>query len=999
MNLPPTAGSGYAIHFEGVVWWADPSSHQMVLHDASGTEMLELDLPAQPLPPGQRVVVEGNGTVTRVANGFRLGVIGPVVDNNGAHAMVEKSGAVFLAAGRQPFRLDWFNGINDYGLQVEYQGPNLPRQRIPAAVLFQQATNDASGVRYSVYDVPGEVLPDFDPLPALQSGTVSNFNLDFLPHREHVGVRFTGALAVPEAGLYTFFTRSDDGSQLFVGPPSMYVRILGADALPPPRVVTLGRALGDDDNFQWAEVTGMVTFASERGNGWELELSSGTGRIHLQTLGSAGRSARQLLGRRLRAVGVCESVLTADGLRMAGALLAGNITNLEFETATTTDQDTNTSPMPMLTTASAIHQLKREDAQKGFPVRIQGVVTCVLPEHQAFTLQDATRGIYIVDASESRPFPPQIGEYLEVAGSTDPSLFAPIVNARNLQSLGAGKLPDPVRPTWDQLLNGSLDAQYVELQGIVTTATTTNVTLLTREGRISLELRLNHDEPAQLARYVDALVRIRGTLFANWDYVTHEVKAGELRLYGAAVTVDQPVPEDLFAQPAKTVADLLRFDPQAGVFQRVKVSGQIVHVRNAEFYLTDGHNALRFLARAPGDWQAGDLVEVVGFPDLSGASLLLREAVARKTGHAPLPAPRALPADQLAQSDYDATLVRLKGVLVGIRQTPRECVLEIQSGVRTFAARCNGAPLGTGAPPTGSQLELTGVYASLGASRVAGQDISTFELLLNSPADIQVLARPPWWTLERLLIIVGALVCGLAITGLWITQLHRQVDQRTRELATQIQERQRVEQQRAMEQERARVAQDLHDELGSGLTEISMLGLRAHSAAATEEKRRLYLEQMSGKAREMVAALDEIVWAMNPRHDSLASLVSYFCLYADRFLGLANIAWRLDGAPVPDDFAVDSRHRHQLFLAFKEGLTNVVRHSGAREVRLGIGLENGQVRLTISDNGRGLPAGLRTEEMDGVANMRTRLEKLGGRFELASEPGRGTTLRFFVPVR
>jgi signal transduction histidine kinase len=202
-----------------------------------------------------------------------------------------------------------------------------------------------------------------------------------------------------------------------------------------------------------------------------------------------------------------------------------------------------------------------------------------------------------------------------------------------------------------------------------------------------------------------------------------------------------------------------------------------------------------------------------------------------------------------------------------------------------------------------------------------------------------------------------------------------------------------------MEQERARVAQDLHDELGSSLTEISMLGARARSASASDEKRNNYLEQMSEKSRDMVAALDEIVWAMNPRHDSLASLVSYFCLYADRFLGLAGIAWRLESAPAPDGVVVDSRHRHQLFLAFKEGLTNVVRHSGASEVRLDIGLEAGRLRLVIADNGRGLPVSARTEEMDGVANMRARLEKLGGGFEMMSEAGRGTTLRFQVPVK
>ena len=746
MKLPPAGAAGYEIRLAGEVWWTDASANQIVLHDASGTEKLALDLQRQTFPPGQHVVVEGHGPVTRAANGFRLGVIGPVVDNNGTHAMVEKSGAVFLPAGRQPLRLDWFNGINEYGLQADYQGPDLPRQRIPDDALFQSLTNEAKGLRYSVYDVPGEVLPDFDPQPVLQSGTVSNFDLSILPRKEHVGVRFTGALLVRSAGLYTFFTKSDDGSQLFIGPPSLQIRALGNGNLPPPRRLALGQTLADTESFLWAEAAGVVIFAAERGGGWELELSSGTGHIRLEITGSAGWSAAKLLGRRLKATGVCESVLTADGQRIAGRLLVGSAKDLELETpapATTRDDNTNSARLPVLTTAAEIHRLKREEAQRKYPVRIQGVVTCLLPEHQAFTLQDATRGIYIVDSSESRAFPPQIGEYLEVTGASDPGLFAPIINAQGLTSLGAGHLPDPVRPTWDQLLNGSLDAQYVELQGIVTSVTTTNITLLTRGGRVRLELRVIGEASAKLARYEDALVRIRGTLLANWDYVTHEVKVGELRIYGAEITVDQPMSEDLFAQPAKTVADLLLFDPQASVFQRVKISGQIVHVRDAEFYLTDGHNALRFMARTAGEWQAGDLVEVVGFPDLSGASVLLREAVVRKTGHAPLPPPKLLPADQLAQSDCDATLVRVKGVLVSIRQTPLERILEIQSGVRTFAARLNATEPWPGMPPVRSLLELTGVYASLGANRVAGQDISTFEILLNSPADIQVLARPP----------------------------------------------------------------------------------------------------------------------------------------------------------------------------------------------------------------------------------------------------------------
>jgi signal transduction histidine kinase len=1002
------ADASQSIQIEGDVWWADPAANQLVLHDASGTEKLELDLRGRPALAGQRVRVEGNGTIALTANSLRLGVVGPLVDNNGLHAMIEKSGAVYLPAGRQPLRLDWFNDTGKFGLELAYQVPGLPRQKIPDTALFLRQTvgesnRPTNGLEFSAYDVAGEVLPDFSRSAAIKSGLVSNFDLGILPHAEHIGVQFTGEIEVPRAGLYRFFLKSDDGSQLFVGNSSLRVAVIGIGEFPRPRPVALGQTLADDEDLRWATTEGMVTFAAEIATGGlELDVSSATGRIRLQIADRAGLSPPQLLGRRLRATGVCQGAHAADGEKVADTLLVSSAKTLEFVEAAPPvflKGDTNAPPLPVLTTAAEVHRLKREEAERGYPVKIRGVVTCVLPEHQAFTIQDATRGIYVEDHSTNRAFSTRIGEMLEIDGTTDPSFFAPIVKAQEIRSLGAGLLPERARPTWDQLLNGSLDAQYVELQGIITAVNANIVMLLTRDGRIRLELRLAGPETESLARYEDALVRVRGCLLAKWDYATHEVKVGEIRVYDATISVDQPAPEDLFAIPGKTVAELLLFDPQASVFQRVKVSGQIVHVRGAEGFLSDGRSALRFVAKKPADLQAGDLVDVAGFAELSGTAPVLREAVVRRTGHVPLPRGKVLPVDDVARAGCDATLVRVKGVLVSVRKTSAEWVLEIQNGVRTFAARLNSTADSVGSLPVGSLLELTGVYSSLGANKAAGQNISAFELLLNSAADIQVLARPPWWTLERLLIIVGALACGLAVTVLWITQLHRKVEQRTAELAAQIQKRQQVEQQRAMEQERARVAQDLHDELGSSLTEISMLGARARSPAATDEKRESYLEQIAGKSREMVTALDEIVWAMNPRHDSLASLVSYFCLYADRFLGLANIVWRLEGDSVPPDFVVDSRHRHQLFLAFKEALTNVVRHSGATEVRLGIWLEAGELWLSMTDNGHGLPTETRTEAMDGVANMRARLEKLGGRFEITSAKDCGTTLRFCVPAK
>ena len=129
--------ASHVIRLEGAVWWASPAQGRLVLADESGAAELQMDLAGQPVETGQRVRVEGNGTISREGAGFRLGARGTIVDNDGVHDMAEKSGAVYLKAGRQPIQVDWFNGVEKFGLEVEYKGPDLPRQKIPDAVLFR----------------------------------------------------------------------------------------------------------------------------------------------------------------------------------------------------------------------------------------------------------------------------------------------------------------------------------------------------------------------------------------------------------------------------------------------------------------------------------------------------------------------------------------------------------------------------------------------------------------------------------------------------------------------------------------------------------------------------------------------------------------------------------------------------------------------------------------------------------------------------------------------
>jgi signal transduction histidine kinase len=997
---PPKAS--FSIRLEGEVWWANSEQGKFVLKDDSGVEELEMDLRGESVASGQKIRLDGNGTITPAGAGFKIGAKGPVVDNDGVHVMIEKSGAVFLKAGFNPIRVEWFNGVEKFGLNVEYQGPSLARQKIPDSALFRVQTDAATGagnwtngLDFQCSEASGESLLDFNPLTTLKTGTVSNFDLSVMVRQEHVGLCFMGFLEVPQDGLYTFYLTSDDGSRLFVGRPSLQIKAIGRSSTPKPQPLLIGQRLSSNGG-QWGEVEGKVTFASEEPDGLQLELSTETGRVHVQVANSNGLLPGLLLDRRIRATGFCQSTYASDGRNVLGILLVPSwqeIEEVEPAPALAENTEANVAGLPELVNAAEVHRLKREEAQRGYPVKLRGVITSVQPEHHAFTIQDSTRGIYVFDFSEDLSQLPRVGDFFEIEGVTDPSLFAPVINASHVRNLGIGNLPEPVHPTWDQLMNGSLDAQYVEIQGILSSVQPDGVMLLTPDGRIKCDIHMIGLKTQDFTRYEDALIRVRGCLFATWDYVTHRVIAGEIRINGAEIMVDQPAPADLFSTPGKTASELLQFDPQASVFQRVKVSGQIIYIQESECFMMDGVNGVRFITKHPPELRVGDFVDVVGFPEFSVASPILREAVVHKTGNAALPKARVLAPDDLARSDLDATRVQVKAMLVNQRNTPTGNALEMRVGLRSFLAWLPGTDDNVRAIPVGSLLNLTGTYASQGVSK----DVASFELLLNSPSDVAVLARPPWWTLEKLLLILGALACVLVGTVLWINQLHRKVEHRTAELEIQIRERQRVEQQHDMEQERARIAQDLHDELGSGLTEITMLGARARSPANPPETRGGYLEQMGDKARQMVMALDEIVWAMNPTHDSLASMLSYFSLYAERFLGLANITWRLEGPFTPDDHVVDSRHRHELFLAFKEALTNIVRHSEATEVRLNIQVERGQVRLTIADNGRGWAELDQTDGMDGVANMRTRLEKLGGRFEINSKAGEGTIVRFELP--
>jgi signal transduction histidine kinase len=219
-----------------------------------------------------------------------------------------------------------------------------------------------------------------------------------------------------------------------------------------------------------------------------------------------------------------------------------------------------------------------------------------------------------------------------------------------------------------------------------------------------------------------------------------------------------------------------------------------------------------------------------------------------------------------------------------------------------------------------------------------------------------------------------------------------------------------LEQQHAIERDRARIAKDIHDDLGAGLTQITLLSELARREPA--EQAGAHLERISDSARQMTRAMDEIVWAVDPQADSLSGLMDYVSAFTESFLRTADIRCRMDLPATLPALHVESETRYNLFLALKETLNNIVKHAHASEVWLRLRLERDSFTLVIEDNGQGMTGngngngdgnaignGDRLSSGHGLPNLEQRLAAIGGHCIFDSAPGRGTRVEMTVIVK
>lgn len=257
----------------------------------------------------------------------------------------------------------------------------------------------------------------------------------------------------------------------------------------------------------------------------------------------------------------------------------------------------------------------------------------------------------------------------------------------------------------------------------------------------------------------------------------------------------------------------------------------------------------------------------------------------------------------------------------------------------------------------------------------------------NTGATLAVIVEPPFWRKPWFLALVALCFIGVLAGVIYLIS--------TAKLKRQL----RVARQKELiEKERARIARDLHDQLGANLTQVMLLGELAEVDKHLPEEIEQHAQQITETARDTTRALDEIVWAVNPSNDTLEGLANYACKYAQDYFALAGVSFRSELPTHLPAMPILPEVRHNVFLAFKEAVNNVVKHAKATEARVKLQLGPERFILTVADNGRGLGDVSGKSLRNGMKNMRKRLADVRGEFEITPGANGGTLVKLIVPL-
>jgi signal transduction histidine kinase len=639
-----------------------------------------------------------------------------------------------------------------------------------------------------------------------------------------------------------------------------------------------------------------------------------------------------------------------------------------------------------LTHADQVRQLSADQASEELPVKIRGVVTADFPAPDFF-IQDSTAGIY-VEGSRETAFPHHLGDLVEIQGVTGPGKFAPVIREQQTRVIGHTTLPKGKLYSFNELADGRMDSQWVQVRGIVRSVdvdrrswheTALAMRVASSNGEFAVRVPITQEQ--DFSAWVNREVLIEG--------VCGSLFTARRQLSGILFYV--PRLSYLHIEPLSeetSFSALLQFSPSQGR-RRVRVRGVVAYQQpGSALFLESQGSGLRVLTQQDTRVEPGDVVEVFGYPAMGESAPILADAVFHRIGHRVPPSPVKLRLE-LPWEQFDGALVTVDALLLERQSQNGGLRLLLRSGDSLFEADTISASLTDriSSIPLNSELRLSGVC--LVRSGGLWSTPQSLRLRLRSTDDVTVLRAPSWWNFRHAMWLLGMSVGILLIVLAWMAVLGR----RLREQMALVRQKLRSG---AVLEERNRIARELHDTLEQELAGITMqLDLASDcfdnvprvAQEAIENARRMSRHSMLEARRsvwdlrchllesgDLVSALAEIVKPLAP---------------GDR----VKLDFKTYGSPV----RLPSPIEINLLRIGQEAVANAIKHAGPTEITVELGYVPGRVRLSVKDNGCGFVPSLSSGHF-GLLDMRERAQAMAAQLQVDSQPGKGTKVAVEVSV-
>lgn len=670
--------------------------------------------------------------------------------------------------------------------------------------------------------------------------------------------------------------------------------------------------------------------------------------------------------------------------------------------AESSDNTKATSPIAsaILTNAAQVRALKPEEARLRLPVCIKGIV--LLRTDISLTVIDHHTGIYIDCQPLSSPrFKP--GDLVEITGFSDPGQFAPCIRLVNAKKLGIAEIPEPQAVSGDDLLTGQFDAQWVEVAGVVRRLRDhpkegefAELWLMT--GGALLPIRL--PKPQALQAAVDSGIRIRGVCFYQFNKSGQALNPVLTVPTKIPLVITRKAPEQPFEAPVIPLKRLMQFNLEEVRGHRIHVQGVVTHIEkgNQSFWIRDAEQGSRVSTLQADDLEVGAVVDVLGFVMRGSYTPSLTDAVFRRTGMRPAPEPIRL-TETVQALEYDSNLVEVEASIQSVQLVLDGCQLTLIDGQNEFTASLlkigDNAKINDWIP--GSRVSVKGI-CSVNMSMSGGNPgilkPQSFRLLLRSTEDLHIIQAPSWWTQENIAWLLGiSVVLLLVILGIVF------LISRNRLRMAAINRIKAETEFSAVWNERNRMARELHDTLAQGLGAISIQLEVVKRKIPADSDGRKALDEARALARSNLADARRAIWNMRSQVLETGDLAKALddilkSLTANKktkgVMRMSGQSRRL--APITEN---------NLLRIGQECIVNAVRHADAKCLNVHLEFAEQYVTLSISDDGRGFDTEHppQSEGGFGLATIRERVEQLHGTWNMASQPGKGTTIQVTVPTR